>query len=235
MADVLVNEAPTDENDVEDISTGQSVYQTIGEQMGYYGTFLNNVTASQVIQNALASFNYSAEQIATGKKMLEVVRNADARNLKEYGEQYAATENVAKEFKEASGPYIESLEVARITFGKDPQAKKALVLKGKRSKKLAEWVRDADIFYRNLLSSPEYLEKMARFNRTKELLELQYKEVADVSAALASQTKESAEAVASTAERDARLQELADWMADFIAIARIALKGKPDELKKLGL
>jgi hypothetical protein len=235
MADVLVNEAPTEETAVEDISTSQTVYQTIGEQLENYATFLNNVTASQVIQAALASFNYSADQITTGKRLLETVREADARNLKEYGEQYTATENVAKEFKEASGPYIESLEVARITFRKDLQANKALVLKGKRSKKLAEWVRDADIFYRNLLSSPEYLAKMARFNRTKELLELQYKEVADVSAALASQTKESAEAVASTAERDAKLQELADWMGEFIAIARIALKGKPDELKKLGL
>lgn len=235
MADVMEKDQTTEEPTVDVIDSGQSGYKTIGEQLEYHETFLNNVTTSPVIQNALASFNYTADQIAKGKRLLEETREADARNLKEYGEQYAATEKVEKEFKEASVPYVESLEVARVTFKKDPQANKALVLKGKRSVKLAEWVRDADIFYRNLLSSPEYLEKMARFNRTKELLELQYKEVADVSAALSAQKKESAEAVASTAERDAKLQELADWMVDFIAIARIALKGKPDELKKLGL
>jgi hypothetical protein len=188
-----------------------------------------------VIQAALASFNYTDAKIAEANDLLETVRAADARNLKEYGEQYTATANVEKEFKEASGPYMESIGVARIAFKKDLQANKALVLKGKRSKKLADWVRDADIFYRNLLNTPKYLEKMAKFNRTRELLEAQYKEVADVSAALSQQKKESAEAVASTEVRDAKLEVLADWMGDFTGIAKVALKSKPEELKKLGL
>jgi hypothetical protein len=238
MADVLEDEEKEDvkEEDVtEVIEPGQTEYKTIGELLEHYGMILTNVNASPEIQNALAAYNYTDEEIAEGKNILESVREADARNLKEYGEQYAATEKVEKEFKEAAGPYVESLDVARITFKKDSEAKKALVLKGKRSLKLANWVRDADIFYRNLLNTPKYLEKMAKFNRTRELLEAQYKEVADVSAALSQQKKESAEAVASTEVRDAKLEVLADWMGDFTGIAKVALKSKPEELKKLGL
>jgi hypothetical protein len=231
---VLVDE--TTENDLatEEQNT-LSTYMTIGERFEMYNVALTNTLNDAAILAAMSRFNYKEEKVRYGMELLESTRAADAQNKKEYGEQYAAAEKVEKEFKEASGPYIESLEVGRIAMKNNAEAIKALVLKGKRSQSLPKWIHDADVFYRNILSTERFLTRMNEFGRTREILEAEYKEVKDVQDAHAAHQKEMGEAKESTAVRDAKMVVLDDWMSDFIAIARVAFKGNPEALKKLGL
>lgn len=243
MATTIEDQLPTNETVETDETPGAETdgteviteYKTIGERLESYNVTLTNATSDQGMLTLLQNFNYTKEKIDTGKSLLEIVRKADARNAKEYGEQYAATEKLEKEFKEATKPYMTSLGVARIAFKQNPEAKKALVTKGSRSRVMANWIRDADVFYRNVLSTDAYLFRMADFGRTREMLEAEYKEVKDVQEAYAVQKKEMGDAVESTTFRDARMAELDNWMADFIGIAHIALQDNPDSVKKLGL
>jgi hypothetical protein len=167
--------------------------------------------------------------------LIEEARAADANNEKEYGEQYAAYGILEKEFKEASQPYKVSLGVARIAFRGDREARKALVLGGKRKRTIAYWVRDTEVFYRNLLDSDAFKAGMAKFGRTEKILKAEYKEVKDVIDALAVHRKEMGEAQESTAIRDKVMEALDDWMMDFMGIARIALADQPDAFDKLGM
>ena len=130
---------------------------------------------------------------------------------------------------------MDSLRVARIVFGTDRNATKALALNGRRSTKLPEWLRDTETFYRNLLNTPEYQMKMAKRGCTREKIEAEYKEAKDVIGAYAVYQKEAGEAQESTAIRDKKMEELDIWMSEFIGIARIALQDSPDSLKKLGI
>jgi hypothetical protein len=211
-----------------------SYYKTIGERLTYYNTIIQNISDTSILA-ALGKFNFTPEKINLGKTLIEAAYQAEARNAQEYGEQYAATQRLEKEFSDASVPYMTSLGVARIIFKNDIQATKALVLKGKRETSVANWIRDAEVFYRNILGNEKYLSAMAEFGRTKELLEVEYKEVLDVNEAYARQKKETGEAVESTMLRDERMEELDSWMSDFIGIARIALQFQPESLAKLGL
>jgi len=225
--------APIDATVIE-TSPPVSYYKTVGERLTDYNTIIQNTSESSILE-ALGKFNYTPEKINLGKTLIEAAYQAEARNAQEYGEQYAATQRLEKEFFEASVPYMTSLEVARIAFKKDVQANKALVLKGKRETSVANWIRDAEVFYRNILSNEKYLNAVAEFGRTKELLEAEYKEVLDVYDAYAKQKKETGEAVESTKLRDECMDELDSWMSDFIGIARIALQFQPESLTKLGL
>jgi hypothetical protein len=215
--------------------TSSGTYLSIGERMGRYDLALTNAIGDEQIKSALQRFNYTPERIGEGIELLNLTREADARNQKEYGEQYAAGERIEMEYKEASRPYMETLGVARIALRGDREAEKALVLRGDRKQGLAEWVRDSDIFYRNLLNTERFLERMAHFGKTRDILEAEYKEVKDVEDAIAEHKREMGEAQMSTAIRDDLLEELDDWMSDFLGIARIALADQPEAKKKLGI
>ena len=232
--DVNLSADQQDDIETEDGQTSENGYKSISERLALYDISLTNVIIPSIL-NTMLPFNYTQERIAQGESLLEAARLADAQNQKEYGEQYAATAKLEKEFLEASKPYIVSLAVARVAFKRDPEAKKALVLRGPRSHSLSKWIRDADVFYKNLLSTEKYLQAIATFGRTKEMLEAEYKEVKDVENALADQKKEIGEALASTKLRDTKIEMLDEWMSDFYAIARIALAGQPEALKKLGI
>jgi hypothetical protein len=225
---------PIDATIIETTTKPVSSYKTIGERLQFYSIVITN-TSDQAIFAALGKFNYTPEKIARGKLLIENAYQADAVNAKEYGEQYAATQRVETEFKEASVPYMTSLGVARIAFKNDIEAAKALALKGKRASSIANWLRDAELFYRNILTNDRYLNAMAEFGRTRQMLEAEYKEVLDVKDAFAQQKKEIGEALESTMIRDTRMEELDAWMSDFIGIARIALQPNPEYLTKLGL
>jgi hypothetical protein len=227
---------PIDATVIETESTTKPVssYKTIGERLQFYSIIITN-TNDLAILDSLVRFNYTPEKIARGKVLIENAFQADAKNAKEYGEQYAATQRLETEFKEASVPYMTSLGVARIAFKNDIEAAKALALKGKRASSIANWIRDAELFYRNTLNNDRYLTAMAEFGRTRAILEAEYKEVLDVKDAFAQQKKEIGEALESTMVRDTRMEELDAWMSDFIGIARIALQSNPEYLTKLGL
>ncbi|MEL6903694.1 MAG: hypothetical protein AAFP07_22395, partial [Cyanobacteria bacterium J06606_4] len=49
------------------------------------------------------------------------------------------------------------------------------------------------------------------------------------------QEKEKGDVQAATQKRDAALDELKDWLSDFLAIAKIALEDDPQKLESLGV
>ncbi len=232
-----VEEATREETATEETaesSTGSSSYKTIAEQISGYHIYLENA-ADPEIAPLLRKFNITETDIAACRTALEEVKQLDADQKREYGEKYAAYENIGVEFKEASRPYTDSVAIARIVFKNDREAYKALVLGGKRKSNIADWVQDAVIFYKNLLASPDMLAKMARYNRTEDMLKAEFKEVNDVADSLAAYARETGEALRSTELRDQKLESLRETIDELIEISRIALKDTPLLLKKLGL
>lgn len=195
---------------------------------------LTNALEPGILQK-MSEFGYSADRIGFGAEMHERVTALFAKQKQEYGEQLEASQVLAEAFANAETTYMRTIKIARIAFEGDTSATAALLLSGARSKAVSKWSRQADTFYRNLLASPSFIEKMAFYGYTAEKLQAEHALVDEVITADAKHKKERGESQEATAVRDAAFDELADWMSKFYQIARIACVGEHQWLEKLGI
>jgi vacuolar-type H+-ATPase subunit I/STV1 len=106
---------------------------------------------------------------------------------------------------------------------------------GRRQQSYSGWIKQASIFYTNALIDEGVKTALSSFGITEQALQEGQDNVNEVQPKLAAQLKENGEAQASTQARDESLEDLLDWMSDFVAIARIALENDAQLLEVLGI
>jgi len=124
--------------------------------------------------------------------------------------------------------------VARVALQDQPDAARKLRLDG-HSGRRATWLAQARQFYANALADPALLSGLAAFGVTQASLEDGAREVEAMAARYAARQQRKGDAQDTTRTRDEALAALARWMHNFAAIARMALKDRPQQLEKLGL
>ena len=208
--------------------------RSIAQRMGAAGLVLNNVRNDEGILEAVMPFGYDSASFQAGQNLydeaLELVNRQSAR----YGDQYEATQQVEDARDAAEAVYMSALKVARVALRDYERAGNALKMNGERKHSLWGWLGQAQMFYTNLLDDDELLAAMACFGYDRAKLEDQAMLVLAVVDADNAQEGNKGEAQQSTRERDDKLDELDQWIADFKVIARIALEDKPQWLEKLG-
>jgi hypothetical protein len=85
-----------------------------------------------------------------------------------------------------------------------------------------------------MLRTPEFITAMTAYSYTQEKLEGEAALVQAVATASEVQDKERGEAQTVTKLRDANLDELDQWLADYKAIAQVALNDSPQTMEQLG-
>ncbi|MBI9034671.1 MAG: hypothetical protein JEZ03_09400 [Bacteroidales bacterium] len=180
-------------------------------------------------------FGYTEAKLQAALAMIVEARQLANQQLTEYAEQYQATENVYTAWDASNKVYVNSLRIARIAFRKNIQAQTALMLNGRRNASLNGWLEQATTFYANMLPNAVYMAAMSEFGFTPERLQEEHAMMQNVRELNQNQQKEKGEAQHATLARDAKVEELADWMHDFFAIARIALADNPQWMEKLGV
>ena len=196
---------------------------------------IDNALGNSSISTAMATFGYDETKLLAGKALYETALNLHKQQKVEYGEQYAATDELETALSSANKSYMMDLKVARIALRAHPSAAEALKLNGRRKKTYAGWVEQTTLFYDNALASAEVKAALAVFGVDEAKLIAGQTAVRGVRDLLTAQRKEKGEAQAATQARDEALEALMDWLSDFIGIARIALEGDPQFLEMLGI
>ena len=107
----------------------------------------------------------------------------------------------------ADRAYKKTLKIARIALRESVTAQNALALSGFRKKSLSGWLRQAEIFYDNLLGDDALLALLQNYGYTREKLEAEKALVAVVRDANTVQEREKGEAREATEKRDTKLDE----------------------------
>ena len=209
--------------------------QSIDSKLLFAQNAISNAQTNPEIIAALAVFGYGDAKMKAGKALYTKAANLQVKQVKEYGEQFAATDalNLAK--ATTNKIYIVHVKIARIALKGDRGAAESLQLSGRRKETFSGWLKQAKALYTNALNTPAVLEALAQFGITKKNLSGAKAQVFDVEAKLNAQFKEKGEAQAATQLRDEAFDDLQDWMSDFIAIARIAMEDQSQYLEMLGI
>jgi hypothetical protein len=208
---------------------------TIDSKLLFAQNAITNAVGSDEIKSAIAAYGYDDTRLQEGEALYSKASELQVIQVKEYGDQFSATDalNLAKAV--ANKTYIQHLKIARIALIGDRGAGASLHLTGKRKETFSGWLKEAKTFYTNALGSADVTTAMGRFGITREKLEAGQQLVNEVEEKMNSQLKEKGEAQNATQVRDEAFEELQDWMGDFIVISRIALDGKSQYLEVLGI
>ncbi|RED91912.1 hypothetical protein [Marinoscillum furvescens] len=196
---------------------------------------LENALHNETIKTSLGEYGYDEPKLNEGLTLFNDAYTKHLDQKKEYGDQYAATDALDTAMDHANALYIRHVKIARIALRTDRGASATLELDGRRKQTYSGWLKQARLFYANALASTQILSALAHFGITTEKLEEGQAAVAQVETSLVQQLREKGEAQNATEARDEALDALMDWVADFIAIARIALEHKPQLLENLGI
>ncbi|MEO1620873.1 MAG: hypothetical protein AAFU53_07535 [Cyanobacteria bacterium J06632_3] len=205
-------------------------------------TFLNE--AQVAIDNALnnpeilgylSDFGYTTARMQQGKKLYTLAAAAQLAQTAEAGEQVSATAAVNDAWTMAKKSYIRWVKVSRVALKGDSGAATQLDLSGKRKESLSGWLAQAKQFYNNALNDKTILKRLQDFGITEQKLKNGLKEIEAIEAANLVQEKEKGQAQAATQKRDTALDELQDWLSDYLAIAKVALEDNPQLLEGLGV
>ncbi len=208
---------------------------TIDSKLLFAQNAITNALGSVEIKSAIAAYGYDDTRLQEGEALFNKASDLQAIQVKEYGDQYSATDALNLARAVANKTYMEYLKIARIALIGDRGAGASLQLDGKRKVTFSGWLKQAKTFYTNALGSPEVITAMGGFGITQEKLTAGKQLVNEVAQKLNKQLMEKGEAQNATQVRDEAFEVLEDWMGDFIAISRIALADKSQYLEVLGI
>jgi hypothetical protein len=208
---------------------------TIDSKLLFAQNAITNAIGVEEIKSAMAVYGYDDTRLQEGEALYSSASELQTIQVKEYGDQYSATDEMNLARALANKTYIAHLKIARIALVGDRGAGASLELDGKRKVTFSGWLNQGKTFYTNALASPDVGTALGRFGITLEKLEAGQQLVNEVEEKMNSQLIEKGEAQNATQVRDEAFEELQDWMGDFITIARIALADKSQYLEVLGI
>ncbi len=209
--------------------------QSIAGKLLFSQNAISNAKNVASIKEALAIFGYDDTKINEGASLLSTAEQLQNKQLKEYGEQFAATDELNLAKATANKQYMVHLKLARIVFKQNREAQESLILTGDRKTSISGWLKQAKTFYSNAIGNLKFVESLQRFGVTAEKLQEAQSQVLAVESKLAAQLTEKGEAQQATVNRDQALDELQEWMGEFKTIARIALESDSQLLEVLGI
>ncbi|HAD82874.1 MAG: hypothetical protein A2509_02755 [Candidatus Edwardsbacteria bacterium RIFOXYD12_FULL_50_11] len=214
--------------------------RTIAAQLNSAQVAVSNALADAGMLKLLAEYGYTAARIKEGQKLYEAARLAVNAHKSLVGSQQDKTAKVKKVTKKAYDAYQALAKVARAIWLKDKARLAALGLQGKMPKTTAGFLTAAYILFDNAAkgglaaaSNPTGL--LGDYGYTTAKLTAERAKIAELDKI--NQAQEAAKGMAQDAARaqDKALKALAEWLARFVKIAKVALRDQREYLEKLGV
>lgn len=204
---------------------------SIAERLNAAQVAVSNSLADAEIQSLVAAYGYSPAKLNEGQALYEAALAAVAAQKSAAGGQRQATQELAEAEKSARDAYQSLAKVARAIFKDDKARLTALGLTGAAPRATAGFLASAASLFDNAAGAPT----LAEYGYDAGRLASEKAKIAAFD--LANQRQEAAKGAAQQASREqaAALTSLEAWRAQYIKIARVALRAKRQLLEKIGV
>lgn len=192
---------------------------------------LANSRADGEIQSLVAAYGYPAERLAEGEALLSAAQRASEAKQAAEGAQQQATQEVLLAAGQARDAYQALAKVTRAVFKADKPLLTALGLGGPAPKDTAGFIAAAQTLFENAASAP----RLAEFGYDAARLADERTRVSAFDTANQRQEAAKGSAQQATRDQESALRSLDAWTAQYLKIARVALRGKPQLLEKIGI
>ncbi len=194
-----------------------------------------NCRDDKKIAPAMGLYGFLPETYTFGFTKYQTAFDLHLQRKVEIGEQMAATEAFLKALDDTDEEYMKHLKVARVACRYNVEIIRQTELLDERKDSFTGWSDQAVSFYINFMKNGEAMAQMGKFLITPEALQATLAKVENCIQLKATQALETGDAQEATKLRDDALDELLRWVADLVAIARVALADSPQLLEKLNI
>jgi hypothetical protein len=200
-----------------------------------YRVALENVEKQPEIASIMAEFGYDAAMIEEGKNLFTLTRQAYDENMQEDDETSEAYDDFSDKRHQLEDTYSLHRKKAKVLFRKNLETLERLDLDGSLPRAYIPWLETVQKFYSEVRADNELQTKLQRLRVTPEELTQASTLINELKAARAKYLMEKGESQDATTEKDARFNELDDWMREFYAVARIAMEDNIQLMEALGV
>ena len=183
----------------------------------------------------LANYGYHTAELMRGKALYDKALELHRIQRYAYNERSTTPNPIKVTWKLAEDRYKPLFKIAQIALKEHPQLWDLLDLTGMRQKNLLGWIAQVRQFYTNALAHPDVLPLLARFDISRARLEAGFALLQELDTLRLNYSSQPVSVEALNTMRNSMIDELEHWLADFIAVSKIALVKKPKLLKQLGL
>ncbi len=202
---------------------------SIAGQLNAAQLAVNNSLADEEIQALVSGFGYSSQGLQAGCELVERAQAAVQAQKLAAGAQQDVTQALLDAQKAATDAYQALAKVARAIC--DPSQLTALGLGGKMPRDTAGFLAAAYTLFDNAVK----LGMLSDFGYTTEKLTLERGKITAYDEINQRQEAAKGAAQQATREQEAALGALNEWVMQYLKIAKVALREKPQLLEKLGV
>lgn len=199
------------------------------------GLRIKNSISDNRILSAVELFGYNTDKLRKGETILNQAIELNEMIRKEYGDVEQAFMLRDQKRDQAHTTYMQFVAIGRVALKNHTDAMSTLELNGRRVYTYGKWVAQVKSFYNNLEKNNAWMEVMATFGMNSEKLALGRQQLMDTEQFEEEIKKEKGDAQEVTERRDAKFDELAEWINDYEVIVKVALADSPQLMEKLGI
>lgn len=206
---------------------------SIARQLSAASLAINNTIADKELGTLVAAYGYNAAKMDEGRQLYLAAAEAVKKQTFASGAQRQATQHAREAEQRARASYQGLAQVARAVFIDHRAALAMLGLVGATPANPIEFINAANTLFDNVLKSAEISATLAGYGYDEKRLAHERAVISAFEHACEAKVAAMGAAQQATRDQQAALTTQTRWLAQYLKIAKVALRGKPQLYEKL--